>query len=171
MRPSFESVERRRRLLRMVLFLIILGTLPFYCLGGWLWGTSPDRGAIQTETPTGTWTPIGPNTTVTRTLLPTITPLFSQTALSPLLPTPGQFFPIFPTQPPVFIPTATQPPVIIPTSTIAPTLTFPPTNPPPPTITPLPSATPPPTETPTVLLPPTDTPVSAAAEGTQSVES
>src|SRR5262245_21203193 len=129
MRPSFESVERRRRLLRTVLFLIILGTLPFYCLGFWLWGTSPARGAIQTETPTSTWTRIDSNTTLPRTLQPTMAPLFSQTTLSPLLPTPGQFIPVFPTQPPVFIPTSTQPPVIIPTSTIAPTLTFPPTNP------------------------------------------
>ena len=43
------AVERRRRNLRIVLFAIILGTLPLYCLGFLLWGTSPQQNA---RTPT-----------------------------------------------------------------------------------------------------------------------
>lgn len=166
MRQSIEAIERRRRVLRTILFLIIIGTFPFYCLGFYLWGTSPASRSTAAETITPTWTPIGSDLLrPTNTFEPTITPLFSPTALGPLQPTPPQFLPpvsVASPTPQFFFPTATF--VTIPTSTTAPSLTpFPtftplPSNTPPPipTNTPLPTNTEAPTNTP--LPPPTDTP-------------
>ena len=49
------AVERRRRNLRIVLFSIILGTLPLYCLGILLWGTAPQQ---NPRTPTNGAPPV-----------------------------------------------------------------------------------------------------------------
>jgi hypothetical protein len=170
-----EAVERRRRILRTVLFLIIVGTFPFYCLGFWLWGTAPKSGeADQSVTPRATFTPIGNDVTGTRTLIPSITPLGLRTVtpFNPLPPTPGQFFP--PAISTRFLSPTPFPTIFIPVFTAAPTLTFPPaptdvpppTDPPPPTSPPIPSDTPLPPPTDTPLPPPSDTPVPVAAEVT-----
>jgi hypothetical protein len=117
-------IGSNRTVLRGVLFLIILGTMPFYALGIGIWATAPDRSAplrlTQTATAQGsanvspTWTPLGMNRATPTTLsFPTAFPTF--TPLSPLLPTPGQFFPPIRTPvPTLFIP---------PSDTPAPTLT------------------------------------------------
>ncbi len=170
------AIEQRQRNLRIVLFVIILATLPFYCAGILLLGTATQKaGASGTNTPT--FTPI--RRTQTPTVRPTNTPFAfgTVTALSPLVPTPGQFFPVatrFLSPTPFILPTN----IFIPTSTLAPTLTPyptdvpppqptvppPPTDPPPPTLTPLPTQEPPtdpppPTiEEPSPLPPPSDTP-------------
>ncbi len=161
---DIEIIERRRTFIRVGLFFVIIGTMPFYLLGFILWGTTPDKNAPRTA-PTSESTPI--RNTETNTPLPSNTFVTLPTT-SPLGPTPGQFVP-----PPVIIRTNTPPPVFIPTSTLAPTITPFPTNTPLPTntefipiptFTPVPTNTPPPTETPLptatpdVLLPPTDTP-------------
>jgi hypothetical protein len=129
------------------LFLIILGTLPFYLLGFWLWGTAPSSNSSAAEgTVTATQTPIGIDASATD-LLPTITPRATSTALFQLNPTPIQFIP-----PPQF--SSPTPFVIIPQPTLAPTLTpFPSATP-----IPLPSATPIPLPTNTPLPLPTDIP-------------
>jgi len=138
------AIERRRRNLRIALFIIILATLPFYCAGILLWGSAPQRAenSRTTLTPTHTFTPGATNTPV---LFPSITPLnfATSTFQSPLQPTPIQFFPptrfLSPT-PPFAFPTATD--FIFPTSTLAPSLTPYPTDTPPPTAAPLPTDTP-----------------------------
>jgi len=150
-----SQVERRRRNLRIVLFIIIIATLPFYCAGFLLWGTAPARQSSDRITITATFTPLATILTPSRTVIATITPLGTQ--LSPLLPTPIQFFT------PIgggsgggngnpFPPTATFP-VFIPTSTFAPTLTPLPTN----TPIPPPTLPPPPSDTPIPI--PSDTPI------------
>jgi len=156
-----ESIERRRRIVRIILFFIILSTMPFYCAGFLLWGTAGNVGADE-RSAISTSTPIG-NGLSTATRLPTLTPLpLTVTVVSPLQPTPLQFIPInpgsggggggviIPTQP-FIVPT-----IFIPTATLAPTLTPFPTNPPPATLTPLPTDPPLPTNTPEPL--PTDPP-------------
>ena len=117
-----QDANKRRQTLRTILFIVILGTLPFYCLGIWLWGTSPESNAQQaTETISPTWTPIGGDITVTLTLMPSITPLVTGTLPSPLQPTPFQFQPPAATRflsptPQVFIPTSTSAPTLTPAS-------------------------------------------------------
>lgn len=150
-----EEVHPRQTMVRGILFLIILGTMPFYILGFVLWGTaSGDSGDDVTATVTNT--AIGDDSpTATPTERGTNTPFAT---ISPLNPTPLQFNPI-PT-------TVIQPTVVVPpTGTSAPTLTLIPTNTPIPTNTtvvntntPMPTATflAPPTDTP--LPPPTDPP-------------
>lgn len=158
---AIEAANRRRTIVRTMLFLTILGTIPFYLLGFWLWGTAPDSEAEPPITEiVVTNTPIGGNITPSPTV-PTSTPFPTSTLPSQQNPTPFQFIP--PTR--IILPTAT---LFIPSSTPAPTLTpFPtstpiPTEPdlPPPFLTAtaqgpsdssgFPSATP--------LLPPSDTP-------------
>lgn len=168
---QFMAIEQRQRNLRIVLFVIILATLPFYCAGILLLGTAPaNPAAANSRTQTATFTPIGRTGTVTATVRPTNTPFGVTTALSPLQPTPFQFQPgavatryLSPT--PFTIP-------VIPTSTNAPTLTPYPTNPPPPTQVP-PTNAPPPTNppepTPVPLptqVPPTDVPPPTVEEPT-----
>lgn len=150
-----DAVARRQRNIRIVLFIVILGTLPLYCAGFFLWGTA--RPLVSDVPTAATNTPIGSDVTAT-VGLPTVTPLaLTPTILSPLQPTPLQFIPII--RPTVFVPTATPFLVpIIPTDTLAPTLTLILSFTPLPTDTPFPSVTPPPTETPLVALP-TDTPL------------
>lgn len=139
-----ENVYRRRNIMRGILLAIIIGTLPFYCLGFFLWGTAPDPNAAQ-PSPTASLTPIGGDAT---TAAPTLTDIFIVTSTLPTLaPTSGQFFP---TSPPRLL---TDTPVLFPTASNAPTLTFPPA-----TLTPVPSDTPqPPTNTQEPLPPATDT--------------
>lgn len=148
------AVERRRNQIRIVLFLIILFTLPFYPLGVWLWISAPDSEAqvTLTESPTETIPPLDNTATefVTNTPRPSFTPA------DPLDPTPIQSFPIITQRPPatsVILPTATAGPTITAAPSFTPLPSFtpiPPSNTPPPTVTPLPTATP--------LPPPTDTP-------------
>jgi len=58
--------------LRVTLFGIILFTLPFYCVGFFLWGTA-NRTGLLSPLGTATWTPIGLELTATVTGLPTQT--------------------------------------------------------------------------------------------------
>lgn len=153
---TLDAIDRRRRNIRIILFVIILTTLPFYCAGALLWGTAPRRAATPTDI-LPSFTPIGADLTQTSTPTLTSTPLFvTLTQLSPLQPTPGQFF--VPTRSITFTPFPT---LFIPTSTLAPSLTPFPSTTPFPTNTPLPQPTntplPQPTDTPLPL--PTDTPV------------
>lgn len=168
-------LERRRQILRVILIGMIGLTIPFYCLGFFLWATAPDSRAIEDRLPTSTITPLGGGI-VTNTQFPTLSRTLDST-FPTLLPTPFQYnTPVV--NPPIIVnpPTATQP-FFIPSSTFAPTLTFPPpaTNTDEPTPLPLPSDTqiPIPTNTtaptltfppdatelpPDILAPPTDTP-------------
>ena len=173
------AIEQRRRNLRIVLFVIILATLPFYCAGILLWGTAPRSTVGLSQTNTATFTPIGRDWTATPLPFPSITPLaLSATPFSgPLLPTPGQFLPL-PTRylspTPYLLPTDAY----VPQPTAAPTLTpYPtqelPTQPPPPTQTQPPAPTdtlepsplPPPSDTP--APPPTDVPPDATQQASQ----
>ncbi len=125
---SIGQVDRRRRNLQVVLFLIILATLPFYCAGFVLLGTAPGARATPTARPT---TPAALTRTIatsTRVAFPSLTPLPGGGGNLP--PTPGQFFPTaaFPTAffPTSILPTATF--FVFPTSTDAPSLTPYPTD-------------------------------------------
>lgn len=155
---QLDIIERRRRNLRVILFTVILGTLPLYCLGILLWGTAPQRtatpratqatGIAATNTPLILLTSTPSDATNTQIGIPTF-----------ILPnTPTQFIPI---QPTFLFPSATSTLFVFPSLTLAPTLTLIPTS------TPFPTATytliPPPTNTPTetptyTLMPPTATP-------------
>ena len=129
MTTSFTTSMRRRQNIRLVLFLIILATLPFYCVGFALWGFAPQS--------SGSTPP--PSSTVRATVTPlaTRTPggLFPTSGVATLMNTPGQFIPppvlptfgsfatatfIFPT-PPTLAPTLTLP--SFPTATTAPVIT------------------------------------------------
>lgn len=132
---SIGQIDRRRRNLQVVLFLIILATLPFYCAGFVLLGTAPGARATPTARPT---TPAALTRTIatsTRIAFPSLTPLPG--GGNNLLPTPGQFFPtaVFPTVvfPTAIVPTSTF--FVFPTSTDAPSLTPYPTDAPFPTAT------------------------------------
>lgn len=173
---TFEAMERRRRAIRIILFVIILGTLPFYCAGFVLWGTARTRSSTDNLT----LTPGTPTATMTSTIpgLPTSVPLFLTASLnSPLQPTPLQFFTpigggsVFSTATPTlfFIPTSTfapsltpfpsNTPVPLPTNTPIPFPTETPISIPTNTPVPLPTDTPVPPPTDTPILPPTDTPI------------
>lgn len=142
-----EAVEQRRRNWRIILGTIIVITIPFYCVGVFLWGTAPQRNLTPTPAATLTQPPLatqGPIiVTATSQGIPTITPL----ALTVFPTVPGGDFPtfVFPT---------TIPTVIIPTRVLSPTPTlFVPTNPPPPTSPPQPTQAPPPTQSPVTQTP------------------
>lgn len=160
---AIEAANRRRTIVRTMLFLTILGTIPFYLLGFWLWGTAPDPEAEPTITQiVVTNTPIGGNITPSPTV-PTSTVPPTSTLPSQLNPTAIQFIPpatvFIPPTATFFIPSATPAPTLTP---IIPTNTPIPTQPdlPSPLLTAtaqgpsdssgFPSATP--------LLPPSDTP-------------
>lgn len=136
-------MERRRQLLRVILVGIIFTTLPFYCLGFFLWGTAPQR-TDDNALPTATNTLLGASATARPTQFPTL-PIISSNLppLPTLQPTPIQILPPVVNPPTRFL---SPTPVIIPSSTLAPTLTFPATD------------TPPPSPQDTPLLPPSDTP-------------
>jgi len=150
---ALTAIEAKRRTLRIILFIIILATLPFYCVGIFLWVSAPQGQSVRTLAPsTNTLPPLTRQATNTAPGgVPTSLPGFVTSTFSPLFPTPPQFFPppiipptrvIPPTIPPLVV-TATSPGLIIPT--LAPTLT------------PVPSNTPAlPTDTP---IPPIDTPL------------
>jgi hypothetical protein len=170
-----EVAVRRQRTIQTTLILIILATIPCYCVGFVLLGVAPQRGA-RTPTPVVTQK-AGTSSTdqAIPTLFPSITPYptLVESTLSPLRATPTQirifpqytltFTPIPPTRTPsptpiIIIPTNT--PIIVPTSTPRP----PTTTPAPPTSTPVP-----PTSTP---IPPTatltDTPIPPTATFTET---
>jgi hypothetical protein len=155
------AVERRRRNLRIVLFAIILGTLPLYCLGFLLWGTAPRQNA---RTPTPLTSTVLATLRGTNTLSPSLTPFQFPTQNVPtvIMPTLVQF----PTniQVPTFaFPTPTN--FVFPTLTIAPTLTLIPTDmPPAPTATFLPTFTETPIVTDTSIPILTDTPTPTPTE-------
>ncbi|NOG51850.1 MAG: hypothetical protein HND48_22275 [Chloroflexi bacterium] len=69
--------ERRRQLLRVILVGIIFTTVPFYCLGFFLWGTAPQR-TNNSELPTATTTLLGASATLRPTQFPTL-PIISRT--------------------------------------------------------------------------------------------
>jgi hypothetical protein len=133
-RPSFtQAIERRRRNWRIGLITIIVITIPFYCVGIFLWGTAPQQRTPTPAISATTLAPGIPSPTPTNTpeggVVPSITP-----------------FPItvFPNTP---FPTLGPPPTAAPTRFLSPTPTLliptqiPPTQPPPPpliTDTPLP---------------------------------
>lgn len=156
MSQFFESADGSRRNLRIALFAIILLTLPLYCIGFVLWSVAPQTpgAGIVTRTPSSTPETREPSPTAGATLTPP--PFVTPTGLSPLLPTPIQFFtPTGVITNPIFPPTSLPPTVFIPPPTVAPTLTF---VPPPPTSTPLPTSTPiPPTSVPPTVELPTST--------------
>jgi hypothetical protein len=165
---SIGAAANRQRNIRIILFVIILMTTPFYCVGFFLWGTAKPSGLLSTPTVAFTNTPIGQGLMTATSAFPSVTPFgLTPSLLSPLQPTPLQFIPI-PHQPTVFIPPTATPYLvpIIPTDTLAPTLTLIPSSTPLPTDVPPPSFTPPPTFTLTptntdvpVVVPPTDTPL------------
>lgn len=150
-----SRVDTRRRNLRIVLFIIILGTLPFYFIGFVLWGTAPSGNSPRNLTATATFTPQTLQPTITGTIRLDLTMVVTSTLTSPLQPTPIQFIPggggsyIPPggQQPPP-IQLSPTPIIIIPTATLAPTLTPYPTE----TPVPLPTST-------TIPIFPTDPPL------------
>jgi hypothetical protein len=154
------AIERRRRNLRIVLFVIILATLPFYCAGFLLWATAERGGATAPigGTATATFTPISIQAPATRTLPGIITPLpfGTPTSINPLQPTPGQFIPVpvtrFLSPTAIFLPTLTLAPTLTPFPTFAPTFT---------PIPILPTLPPQPTQPPIIIDPtkPPDTPI------------
>ena len=155
----FASADGSQRNLRVILFVIILATLPFYCLGFILWGAAPQTLGLPGVTATATLPPNTALPTTTASSTSELLPFITATSISPLQPTPLQFFPpgggnVNPIPPTAFIP-ATQ--VVIPTSTPAPTLT------PLPTATPIPQAT-----STTIPIFPTDTPDSGGAQSLKS---
>ncbi len=167
-----EATVRRQRTIQTTLLLIILATLPCYCVGFVLLGVAPQR-------PSGTPTLIGSKAAGTAAPLPTLFPTitlvpFSGATLSPLLPTPTQVN-LFPVVTLTFTPTRfTNTPVPL-VPTIPPTITpivintLPPTpivaksnTPIPPTPTTAPSATPMPSATSTHTHTPTTAPTATA---------
>lgn len=152
------SAESRKRMLRGTLLLIIVGTLPFYCIGFFLWGNAPDPNApIQTLTQEPSNTPIGGDATATDSAISSPTALVTATLIRTLPPTPtsGGGIIIQPTRflSPTPFPTATFT-LIPPTNTsMPPTATW--TQVVRPTDTPIPF----PTETFTAIVLPTDTTV------------
>ena len=163
MSQFFSSGENGQRNLRVVLFIIILATLPFYCLGFILWGAAPaNPGARDIATSTPTLPPL--TRTVTRQPSPTsgFGPLVTVTSLSPLQPTPRQFLPPGGVNPGAPLPPTrylSPTPFIIDIPTAAPTLT------PVPTETPIPQDT-----ATTVPVFPTDTTVPFENEGSEGEE-
>ncbi|MBE2184956.1 MAG: hypothetical protein IAE89_16115 [Anaerolineae bacterium] len=125
---SIGQIDRRRRNLQVVLFLIILATLPFYCAGFVLLGTAPGMRATPTAQATTPAALTRTLATSTRIAFPSLTPLPGGGINLP--PTPGQFFPtvVFPTAifPTSSIPTSTF--FVFPTATDAPSLTPYPTD-------------------------------------------
>lgn len=111
------SGNRRRRKIRQILGIIILATLPCYCLG--FFALSAGRTIrVGTHTPTPSITvtsSVTPTATRTRFVFPTATPslLPSQTW------TPTETFTPF--IPPTMTPTRIPPPTVEPTATITPT--------------------------------------------------
>lgn len=152
------NITGSQRTIRIVLLVIILLTLPCYCLGAILLATAPESEASRA-------TATQPPTLGGRTASPTVTPFTfaSPTPRSdPLRATATQLF-LYPTVPQIVFPTFTITPLPTwtppPQPTVAPTLTVPPSPTLPPTVAPVPTDSP----APTVPPAPTDTPVPTAA--------
>ena len=130
----FSSITNSRHPTRTILLLIILMTLPCYCLGAVLLAVAPDdqRPGVQRTQATLGGVKATPFQTMTRTPFNTAT---RTPTGEPLQATPIQGN--FPTSPP--LPTFAPPPTIAPQPTVA-----------------IPTAAP--TLTPTVIFIPTDTP-------------
>ncbi len=139
------AADARRRTLRSIFIFIIIITLPFYCLGFLLWGTTPRPVAA---TPAATNTPIS---------IGTQSQTMTNTPSGPASVTPFTFVPVtsapFPTSAPFTSIPITR--VLSPT----PTLPLPPTAIPQPTQPPPPTNPPPPVATEPPLLPASDTPI------------
>ena len=82
MRPSFtEAIERRRRNWRVGLITIIVITIPFYCVGIFLWGTAPQQRTptpdvtVTTAVPGAPTAGASPTTTPDGGVIPSITAL------------------------------------------------------------------------------------------------
>ncbi len=92
-----QGSSNRNQSLRLLMLMIIAGTLPFYCLGIIIIGSAPAENVVATASPTqlsdATFTPLGSdqtawsNAAVSPVRIPSITPL------SILQPTPRQFIP------------------------------------------------------------------------------
>lgn len=125
---QIEAMERRRRNWRVGLITIIVITIPFYCVGIFLWGTAPQ--SVQ-RTPV----PTSPPEVITATFpgLPTDTPPGFFPSVTPL--------PIT-LQPTQIVPPTPFPTAIVPTRFLSPTPTFLPP-------TPFPTVAPPTIEAPT----------------------
>src|SRR4051794_24161804 len=96
------AASNRQRNIRIILFVIILMTTPFYCVGFFLWGTARPSAGSSTPTAAITNTPIGGDVTATLGF-PTVTPFgLTPSVASPLLPTPYQYIPV-PHQPTAYI--------------------------------------------------------------------
>lgn len=171
---QINAIDGRRRNLRIALFVIILATLPFYCIGIFLFLRAPQQRPNTALTELAiTQQAIGTNPGSLVTLVattpngrPSITPFGTLPVGFPtLVATPPQFQPPMVTRylsatPNFVIPTQniTATAVIFPTSTIAPSLTQPPTQ----TLAPVlptetlvpPSPLPFPTDVPTQVPPP-----------------
>lgn len=133
MSRMFPPAERSQRNIRIVLFIIILATLPFYCIGFFLWGTAPAATVRATATPTLTFTPLAVDETPLATATDGPPVLVTATVTGePLQPTPNPIIPGIPVNPTRFLsPTPFGvTPIIIPT--VTPTEFVPATLPPPP---------------------------------------
>jgi hypothetical protein len=143
----FARLTNTQRTTRLVLLVIILLTLPCYCLGAVLLAYAPEK----TRTAPSQQRPTLGGATDFATSTPSITPFRTASPTGGALqPTPLQIY--LPTSVP-FIPTWTLTPtptfMIVPTSTSAPTLTL---------IPPLPTSTLAPTVQPTNTLAPSPAP-------------
>jgi hypothetical protein len=136
---------------RMVLLVIILLTVPCYCLGAVLLAYAPEDKPAET---TRTKPPLG-GATELPVASPTFTPFSTVTATwtpfgDPLRPTPFQWNPPPTVAPQLPTATLTLTPTVVPSPTVAPSLTLSPT------------LTLPPSATPTNTLSPSDTPTPTA---------
>lgn len=124
-----EAAEARRRTLRSIFIFIIIITLPFYCLGFLLWGTTP-RPVAATPAPSATpgILPTADTATNTPSGPASITPFTFAPGTSAPFPTSVPFTSIPVTR--FLSPTPTF--NVLPTATPLPTNPPAPTNPPPP---------------------------------------
>lgn len=134
---GLTPIESRRRNLRIVLMVIIMGTIPLYVIGLMLWGTAPAQNApVFTQAPGLTLTTS--QALVTNTPAPATSPTVPPATVPIFGPTSAIIDPQQPTR-------SLSPTPFIPTATFAPTLT------------PYPTQTLPPSASPTTLFFPTDT--------------
>jgi hypothetical protein len=127
-RPSYtQAIERRRRNWRIGLITIIVITIPFYCVGIFLWGTAPQNRTPTPVIPATTLAPGVPSPSPTNTpdggVVPSITPfpitVFPNTEAPTFGPpptaTPTRFLSPTPT---IVFPTAVPPTAVPPTAAI-----------------------------------------------------
>jgi hypothetical protein len=155
------AAERGRRNLRIALAVIIVATLPFYCVGLLLLINAPARGVTPSTQPVSTQA-LQPTNTVPG--FPSVTPLPQQSNPT-LQATPGQFFPTVRFITATFtFPTVRPTDFVFPTMTVAPSLTPFPSSTPYPTLTDTPIPVPTLTDTPIPLPTFTDTPSETPTE-------